>query len=120
LNIPSLQFWRRFLDALFLISAFKKKVSCLSILDIVSLHVPASPVREFPTFTFIIAPKAFPQPDAFLWQMLCADIDIFKVDFISLNDINTFLTYVTTIKRLLLFRSPVVITSCSSSSFQTL
>jgi hypothetical protein len=71
LDLPTLRSLRRFPDALFLISAFKNKISCLYILDIVSLHASSRPLREFSTFTFVITLRSVPKPDFFFIFIVC-------------------------------------------------
>jgi hypothetical protein len=79
LNLPTLQSRTRFLAAVFLISVFKNKFSCLTVFDTVSLGVPTRPIRDFSTFDvhhrFMVSPSARYVSDA---NAVCRHTDTFQ------------------------------------------
>jgi hypothetical protein len=73
----------------FLINVFKGKISCSSVFDTVSLHIPTRSIRDYTTFTvhrnFKVSPSARCVSAA---NAVCRCIDIFNKDYILLTDVS--------------------------------
>jgi hypothetical protein len=76
---------RRNLDAVFLINAFTGNIACPSILDALSLHIPARSIRDFSTFSVYHNFKASPCATyTSAANTVYCNIDIFNKDCILL------------------------------------
>jgi hypothetical protein len=82
LNISTLHWRRRHLDALFLINIFKNKISYSSIFDSVTVRIPTRIITDYSIFlvnhNFKVSPSARCVSVA---NPICKDIDIFEKDY---------------------------------------
>jgi hypothetical protein len=94
LNFSMLHLRRRHLDVLFSHYAFKGKISCSSVFDTVSLHIPTKSIRDYTTLSvhrnFKVSPSA---RCVYAANAVCRSIDIFNSDCILLTDVSQVFKY---------------------------
>jgi hypothetical protein len=79
LQFKTLYSRRQNLDVLFLISVFKNRTECCSIMDTVSLRVPTKQIRDFSTFKVSNASRLSPSTRCVTTaNSICRSLDIFS------------------------------------------
>jgi hypothetical protein len=82
---------RQNLDALFLISVFKNRTECCSIMDTVCLRVPTKQIRDFSTFKVSNVSRLSPSTRCVTAaNSICRSLDTFSKHTISIDDISSF------------------------------